>query len=107
MIHRRSAHIASAVTLTGYDQAATATQSLDIGDDTGSGSGWNVTLSSTPFTSSAHTLANADFTALSPPAPTCDAGATCTSASWSGSVAYAYMLPGTTATKLLSASPNT
>ena len=97
----------TSITLNGFNQVATASQALDIGDNTGSGSGWNVTVSNTTFTSGSNTLANADFTAAMPAVPTCDAGATCTPATWSGTVAYPFTLPGSTATKLLSTAANT
>ena len=92
-----------AVTLNGPDQTTTTVEALDIGDNTGSGAGWNVTLSNTPFTSGANILSNADFTVPSTPTAVCDAPVTCTLASWSSSVTYPYALPGATATKLLSA----
>ncbi len=91
----------SSITLNGFNQTSTATQSLDIGDNTGSGSGWNVTLSNTPFTSGSNQLASSDFTVPALPTPACDTGSTCTTANlgtWS-----TYALPGATATKLLSA----
>ncbi len=94
-------------TLTGTDQTATASETLDIGDNTGSGSGWNVTLSNSAFTSGTHTLPSADFTAATPGVPSCDSGVSCSAATWSANVAYPYALPGATATKLLSASATT
>jgi hypothetical protein len=39
-----------ATTLNGTNQNITATLAFDIGDATGSGSGWNVTATSTTFT---------------------------------------------------------
>ncbi len=93
----------STVTLNGLDATSTATQTLDIGDNSGSGGGWNVTLSNTPFTAGTHVLASSDFTAQLPSAPSCDAGSTCEPAGWSGLVSYPYVLPGSSATKLLSA----
>ena len=96
----------SPVTLSGFNQTATATQTLDVGDNTGSGAGWSITLSNTPFTSGADTLANSAFTAATPAQPVCDPGATCAKAVWSALVSYPYALPGATATKLLSTSAN-
>ncbi len=90
-------------TLTGFDISLTATQPLDIGDSTGSGNGWSITLSNTPFTTGSHSLSSADFTAAAPAAPVCDAGATCTIATWSSNVVYPYVLPGSTGTKFISA----
>ncbi len=96
----------SAITLSGLDQSSSATELLDIGDNTGSGNGWNVTLSNTTFTDgSGATLQNSDFSAASPAAPSCDSGASCAPAVWtSGFVPLGGSgLPGATATKLLSA----
>ena len=95
----------STATLNGTNQSETATQTLDIGDNTGSGSGWNVTLSNTPFTSGSNQLANSDFTVPTLPTSACDTGISCNLAnlgSWSP-----YTLPGASATKLLSAAANT
>ncbi len=97
----------STITLNGLDQTSTGTETLDIGDNTGSGSGWNVTLSNTSFTSGTHVLTNTDFTAALPGSPVCDVGSSCTAATWTGNVAYPYTLPGTAATKLLSAASGT
>ncbi len=97
----------SPVTLSGVDQIASAIENIDIGDNTGSGSGWSVTLSNTTFTGGTNTLANAAFTAGTPSQPVCDAGATCSPAVWSGNVSYPYVLPGVTATKILSSTANT
>ncbi len=94
------------ITLSGVDQTSTASELLDIGDNTGSGSGWNVTLSNTVFTaSSGATLQNSDFTVPLPAAPGCDTGSSCAPAVWtSGFVPLGGTgLPGATATKLLSA----
>ncbi len=94
----------SSITLNGFNQTSTASQLLDIGDNTGSGSGWHVTLSNTLFTSGANQLASSDFTVPSSPSTTCDTGSTCSTANfgtWS-----TYVLPGATGTKLLSAAAN-
>src|SRR5437868_6674783 len=48
-------------TLGGTDQTVTTTQPLDLGDATGSGSGWNITATSTTFSTGGatpKTLAN-------------------------------------------------
>ncbi len=97
--------------LNGTNQVATATETLDIGDNTGSGSGWNVTLANTPFTdASSQQLANSDFTAATPATPVCDGGATCNPASWSASTSPPFGgagLPGPVAGKLLSSTSGT
>ncbi|MGC8461368.1 MAG: hypothetical protein ACP5OR_05960 [Candidatus Dormibacteria bacterium] len=99
----------STITLNGFDQTSTATQVLDIGDNSGSGSGWNVTLSNTTFTSGSDYLASTDFTAATPSPPVCDTNSSCQAAVWTGSVPNPYVLPGSSspATKLLSAEAGT
>jgi hypothetical protein len=96
-------------TLSGVDQTLSATQAIDVGDATGSGSGWNLTATSTTFTSGAHTLSTSATTITGAPTDTCDAGATCATAT--NSVTFPYTLPaaGTapTATKLFNAATNT
>ena len=99
-----------ATTLNGTNQTITSTLAFDIGDATGSGSGWNVTATSTTFTSGAHTLPTTSTTVASTPTATCDVGATgCTTAT--NTVTYPYTLPAATtaptATKLFDASANT
>lgn len=95
----------STITLNGIDQTATATQVLDIGDATGFGNGWNVTLSATQFTNGTQTLPDNDFSALQPNTPVCDVGSTCTPATLSSAL-YTYSLSGS-ATELLSAAATT
>ena len=97
----------SGLTLSGVNQTSTASLPLDIGDATGSGNGWNVTLSATTFTNAAgDTLAYSDFSVLStsPPTVACDTNSTCTVATL-GSL-YPYTLSAT-ATKLLSSAAGT
>jgi hypothetical protein len=96
-------------TLSGLDQTLTATQAIDVEDATGSGAGWNLTSTSTTFTTGAHSLSTSATTITSSPAEACDASATCATAT--NSVTYPYTLPaaGTapTATKLFNAAVNT
>ena len=71
-------------TLTGADQVANADQAIDVLDKTGSGAGWNVTLTSTLFTDATdpenvRTLAPASVTDVSS-AGACDEGVTCVEA---------------------------
>jgi len=97
----------TSVTLNGTNQGTTASVPLDIGDATGSGNGWNVTLSATTFTNTAgDTLADSAFQVLSgsPPTVACDTSSTCNLATL-GSL-YPYTLSGT-GTKLLSSAANT
>jgi cytochrome bd-type quinol oxidase subunit 2 len=99
-------------TLTGADQTSTATQAFDVGDATGSGSGWNVTATSTTFTTGGgtpHTLSTSATSVTSTPTVACDGGATCITAT--NAISYPFVLPaGTTAPtaqKLYNAAANT
>jgi hypothetical protein len=97
-------------TLNGISQTVTDPLSVDIGDATGSGSGWNVTAASTTFTSGANVLPTSATTIQSAPTASCDADAAgCTTATTT--VAYPYTLPAATvsptATKLFNAVANT
>jgi hypothetical protein len=98
-------------TLDGTNHTVTVAQAFDVGDATGSGSGWNITATSTTFTAGSKTLpTNATTIASAPATPTCDASVTCT-AGGSTTVSYPYTLPaGTTAptaTKAYNAPANT
>jgi hypothetical protein len=95
--------------LTGKDIVATATQTFDVSDATGSGAGWNITATSTTFTAGSKSLAPTSVTVQAVPTVACDSGASCTTAT--NGVSYPYTLPaGTTAptaTKVHSATANT
>jgi hypothetical protein len=98
-------------TLNGANQTVTASQPLDIGDATGSGSGWNITATSTLFTNGSHTLpATATQILAAPSAPTCDGTNTCTVGTPTF-VGYPYTLPAAatapTATKMYNAAAGT
>jgi len=97
-------------TLNGTNQSITAPLTVDIGDATGSGAGWNVTATSTTFTSGANVLPTTATTIQSAPTASCDTGAAgCTTATTNDS--YPYTLPAAptapTATKLFNAPANT
>jgi hypothetical protein len=100
-------------TLNGTNQTTTSSQNFDVGDSTGSGSGWNITATSTPFATSggAHVLADnaVSIQAAGTPSASCDGGATCTTAT--DSISYPYALPaGTvppTASKMFNAAVDT
>jgi hypothetical protein len=96
-------------TLNGKDQTPTTTQALDIGDATGSGAGWDITVTSTTFTTGAVNLSTSATTVQSAPGVACDVGATCITAT--NSIAYPYTLPAAgaapTATKVFNAAANT
>ena len=98
-------------TLNGQNKTVTASQPFDIADATGSGAGWNITATSTLFTTGSHTLAAGSATiATAPSAPTCDSGVTCT-VGGATTVSYPYSLPAAaiapTATKLFNAPAGT
>src|SRR5690242_20473437 len=107
------ANVSFSATLDGTDKNVTATQALDVSDGTGSGAGWNITATSTTFSTgggSPKLLPTTATTVQSAPTVACDAGVTCTAATVSG-LTYPYSLPaaGTapTATKLFNAAANT
>ncbi|MBO9534849.1 MAG: WxL domain-containing protein [Solirubrobacteraceae bacterium] len=98
------------VTLNGSNQTVSQTQTLDISDARGTGVGWNVTATSTLFTSSGNTLPAGATTIASTPGVACDASVTCTVATPSG-MSYPYTLPAAAvapaATKMYNAAANT
>ncbi|MHB1784087.1 MAG: WxL domain-containing protein [Acidimicrobiales bacterium] len=104
-----------AVVLDGTDQTTAATEPIDIGDNTGSLDGWNVTATSTQFTatvnSSTYTLPSSAVTVNAAPSAVCDTGSTCTTAVESTSIVYPYALPAgataPTATKIFDATAGT
>lgn len=100
-----------ATTLNGQDKTVTASQPLDIADATGSGSGWNITATSTLFKSGTYFLpAGATTIGTAPNAPSCDTNVTCTPGG-STTVSYPYTLPAAasapTATKVFNAPART
>jgi hypothetical protein len=105
-------NVTFSATLNGLDQTVNATQALDVGDATGSGTGWNLTATSTTFTTGGgtpHLLSTSATTVTGAPTDVCDASATCTLAT--NSVTYPYTLPAgasaPTATKMFNAAANT
>jgi hypothetical protein len=102
-------NISFSATLNGSDQTVTSNQGLDVGDATGSGAGWNITATSTTFTTGTLNLSTSATTVTSAPTVACDASTTCTVAT--NSISYPYTLPagGTapTATKVFNAAANT
>jgi hypothetical protein len=97
------------ITLSGVDQTTTSTQTFDVADATGSGSGWNITATSTTFTAGSHALPTTAVTVQAVPTVACDAGASCTVAT--NGTSYPYTLPAgataPTATKIFSSGANT
>lgn len=97
------------VTLDGTDRVTSRTQPFDVSDARGTGTGWNITATSTTFTSGGNSLPTTATTLASAPAIACDAGITCTPASGTG-VSYPYTLPAAAvapaATRIVSAAAN-
>lgn len=95
--------------LNGTDQTPTATETLDVGDATGSGTGWNITATSTTFTTGLHSLSTSATTVGAAPAEACDASTTCTLAT--NAITFPYTLPAAviapTATKLYNSAAST
>jgi hypothetical protein len=105
-------NVSFAATLAGVDQTVSSGQAIDVGDATGSGTGWNLTGTSTTFTTGGgtpHLLSTSATSLTGAPADACDAGATCTLAT--NGVTYPYVLPAgasaPTATKFYNAAANT
>jgi hypothetical protein len=83
-------------TLTGAAQSLPASQAIDVFDDTGSGAGWNITLTSTTFTSGGNTLSTTGTTDTGATGA-CDATITCTLGN-NAATTYPLVVPaGTTA----------
>ena len=106
------ASVGFSATLNGTDQTPTAVSTFDIGDATGSGVGWNVTATSTTFTTGGGTPKLLPTTATSvqtAPTVACDSSVTCTTAT--NAISYPFVLPaGTTAPtaqKLFNSAANT
>jgi putative surface cell wall-binding protein len=90
-------------TLDGTDQTATYAPVLGVVDARGTGAGWNLQISATPFSDGAtHTLAQGTVASVS---QACKAGSTCTVATSSG-ITYPLTI-GTTAAKVFNAAANT
>ena len=77
-INSTPANIGFTGTLTGADQTLSSPQAFDVADATGSGAGWNITATSTTFTTGTHSLATSAATVQAAPTIACDAGASCT-----------------------------
>jgi hypothetical protein len=100
-----------ALTLDGTNETTSAALPLDVGDNTGSGAGWNVTITSTQFSSGSATLPASATSVNVAPSASCDAGVSCTPATLSSSVTYPITVPAgetaPTATRLYSAAAGT
>jgi hypothetical protein len=90
-------------TLDGTDQTVSYSPTLGVVDARGTGAGWNLQISATPFSDGAtHTLAQGTVASVS---QACKAGSTCTVAISSG-ITYPLTI-GTTAAKVFNAAVNT
>jgi hypothetical protein len=96
-----------AVSLDGSEQSTSTSPPVDIADATGSGAGWNVTITSTQFSRGSATLPASATNVNAAPSASCDTGASCTPATLSSSVTYPVTVPAgstaPTATRLYSA----
>ncbi|MHB1783537.1 MAG: WxL domain-containing protein, partial [Acidimicrobiales bacterium] len=96
-----------AISLDGSNQTTSAKLPVDIADATGSGTGWNVTITSTQFSSGSAALPSSATSVNAAPSAVCDSGASCTPATLSSSVTYPVTIPAgstaPTATRLYSA----
>lgn len=105
------ASISFSGTLNGLDQTLTNPSAIDVSDATGSGTGWNITATSTTFATAGntHALSATATTVTAAPTDVCDTGATCALAT--NGVTYPYSLPAAStapsATKVYSAAANT
>jgi len=104
---------ANPITLNGTDQTATYTMDIAVVDDTGSGSGWNLTVTSTTFstgncTSTGHNLSASASTVTGVAMAQNGAG---TYTNPTNSVSYPFSVPAActapTAVKLFNAAANT
>lgn len=102
-----STNAATPVTITGVDQTTSYTVDMTATDPTGTGNGWNITMTSTTLTNGSRTLANGASTIAARPSVSCFAGSTCTTATDGSVVTYPYTVPAAatapTATKVFSA----
>lgn len=95
-------------TLDGLDHTVNTSATVDVNDATGTGSGWNLTLSGAVLTSGSHTLSQ-PTTSAAATFSACDASSTCTlptSNTGTGAVSYPYTVT-TTASKFYSANAST
>jgi hypothetical protein len=104
-----------AVVLNGTNQTTSATEPLDIGDNTGSLAGWNVTATSTLFSasvnSSTYTLPSNALSINATPTVAADSGSTATLAVPTSAITYPVTIPAAatapTAVKIFNAGVGT
>jgi len=102
-------NVSFSATLNGLDQTSSSNEAIDVSDATGSGTGWDITATSTTFTTGTKSLSTSATTLTAAPTQACDTGATCTLAT--NSITFPYTLPAATtaptATKLYNAAAST
>src|SRR5436853_5893529 len=87
---------ATPVTLDGTDKTTSYALALTLIDARGSGAGWNLTITSTTFTSGSNSLATSASSITAAPTASCNSGSSCTNPT--NSVSYPVTAPaGTTA----------
>jgi len=95
-------------TLDGTDQTVNYTLPLSMTDARGTGTGWNLTVTSTTFNTGTHTLATS-ASSIASVSSACVVGGTCTSPT--SSISYPLTIPAAasapTAVKLFNAAANT
>jgi hypothetical protein len=100
--------VAFSATLTGANQSVGASQAIGVNDSTGTGTGWNVSLTSTTFAAGALTLPDNIVTDTAA-SGACNATVTCTLAT--NSTSYPLTVPSATtaptAVKILNSAANT
>jgi len=99
---------AAPVILTGDDQTTTYSMGLTVQDARGSGAGWNLTITSTVFTTGSQSLPSTASSIITPPTAVCSgAGNHCTGPNDSA-IGYPVTVPaGATAVKFFDAALNT
>lgn len=86
-----NANWAAGVTLNGLDQTASVSIPTTLNDSRGTGTGWNMTITSTQFTKGGGKVLPADASRITGVTSTCDNGSTCTAAN--NSVGYPLTVP--------------
>jgi hypothetical protein len=101
---------AGGVTLNGTDQTTTYALGLTVTDARGNGGGWNLTITSTTFTTGTHSLPTTASSIGAAPTVSCVSGSTCTNPTSSG-ITYPLLVPAAatapTPVKLFNAAANT
>lgn len=104
-VYETSAVSFPAVQLNGANQTITAPFGIEVDDATGSGSGWNMTLQGSQFTTGSYTLPTTATTVQGAPTIGCDGASACTSAN--DTVSYPLTVPVASPARIFNASPNT